>query len=225
MTDPKKLAIFDLDYTLTQRGTWGRFTWQLVRRRPWVWLPLLFAAGSAQRRYKQGKLERVEVKKTMMRYSMKGRSKTELLKAAAKFAQEEVPNKLRPGGLRQLRAHQDNGDKVIIISAAVDILVEEIARLLGVDDYLATNMDWDDDQIVKMGFASPNCYGEEKVRRFNAYLENFPQYADWPRIMYSDSHSDIYIMKICDEAVAVHPSVKLKTLAKEYGYPVANWDN
>lgn len=225
MTKPHKIAIFDLDYTLTKRGTWGRFTWQLVKSRPHLWIPLLVSALLTQRRYKKGLIERVEVKKAMMRYSMKGRSKTALEMAAKKFAAAEVPNKLRPGGLRKLKEYQAAGCKVIIISAAIDILVKEIAILLNVEDFLATDMDWTDDGKVKIGFASPNCYGQEKVHRFNAYLKERPELQNLPRIMYSDSHSDIYLMKLCDEAVAVHPSAKLKKLASEYGYPVGNWDN
>lgn len=220
----RKLAIFDLDYTLTKRGTWGRFSWQLIRNRPHIWLPFLASALSAQRRYKAGKLPRAEVKKAMMRWSMKGKSKEELVKAAQKFADAEVPKKLRPGGIKTLKQHQAIGDGVIIISAAVDILVKEIAERLSVNYYLATDMAWDKDGIVKMEFASPNCYGKEKPVRFGAFLQQYPDYQSLPKIMYSDSHSDIYLMRKCEEAVAVHPSQKLKILASEYGFPVANWE-
>jgi len=39
--DLKTFAIFDLDYTLTKRGTWGRFVWKSVKSRPYLWGPLL----------------------------------------------------------------------------------------------------------------------------------------------------------------------------------------
>ena len=223
MANSRKLAVFDLDYTLTQRGTWGRFTWQLVKFRPHVWLPLLVSAGLAQYRYKKGKLPRVRVKMAMMTWSMKGKSKAQLLRAAEKFAHHEVPHKLRPGGLRVLREHQREGDAVIIVSAAVDILVEAIARKLDIEHFLATDMDWDDNDIVKMSFASPNCYGEEKCVRFDAFMERYNNLSDLPSIMYSDSHSDIFLMRKCNEAVAVHPSAKLVKLASEYGYPIVDW--
>jgi len=220
----RRLAIFDLDYTLTRKGTWGRFVWLNVRFKPWLWVPLLLAAAWAQWRYKQGYIERVRVKMAMMRWSIKGKTKTQLTKTAIKFADNEVPDRLRPGGLEALRQHQAAGDTVIIVSAAVDILVKEISNQLGIEHYLATDMKWDEHQIVELDFASPNCYGPEKVRRLEQFFEQHPQMSKLPRIMYSDSHSDLDIMLYCDEAVAVHPSKKLEKLAKEHGFPIVNWD-
>ncbi len=224
MHSNKKLAIFDLDYTLTRQGTWGRFSWQLIQFRPHIWIPFLVSALWAQYRYKKGRIPRVDVKRAMMRWSMKGRTKTVLEAAAQKFADTEVPKKLRPGGLETLREYQNNGHPVVIISAAVDILVIAIAKKLGVTHYMGTEMAWDDAGTVLMHFSSPNCYGEEKLVRFDAFLKQNPEFSGLPRIMYSDSHSDIFLMRECEEAVAVHPSKKLKKLATEYGFPIANWN-
>jgi len=94
------LAIFDLDYTLTKRGTWGRFVFQNVKTRPWIWLPLLISAGRHQWLYKQGKIPRIEVKQAMMHWSIVGKSREHMLSLAEEFAQKEVPHKLRPGAIR-----------------------------------------------------------------------------------------------------------------------------
>lgn len=220
----RKLAIFDLDYTLTRRGTWGRFTGQLIRYRPHLWIPFLWSALSTQRRYKKGLVPRVAVKLAMMRWAMKGQSRADLELAARKFADAEVPRKLRPGGLRTLKEHKDNGDEIVIISAAIDVLVKEIAERLDIEHYMGTVMDFDNTGIVKLSFASPNCYGEEKCVRMNTFLAQHPEMKGLPTIMYSDSHSDIFIMQQCDEAVAVHPSEKLKNLVGEFGYPIEYWD-
>jgi len=56
------IAIFDLDYTLTKRGTWGRFVIKNVKFKPWLWLPLTISAGVTQWRYKQGHLPRIRVR-------------------------------------------------------------------------------------------------------------------------------------------------------------------
>ncbi|MDG2361939.1 MAG: hypothetical protein P8L81_06225 [Hellea sp.] len=44
----KNIIIFDLDYTLTKKGTWGRFVLHTVKYKPWIWLPLILSAGFAQ---------------------------------------------------------------------------------------------------------------------------------------------------------------------------------
>jgi len=80
------IAIFDLDYTLTKRGTWGRFVVKTVKFKPWLWLPLAVSAGLTQWRYKQG------------------------------HANNEVKNGLRPGAVKALEAHRAKGDIIIIVS-------------------------------------------------------------------------------------------------------------
>ena len=227
MPSAKTLAIFDLDYTLTKRGTWGRFSWQIIKARPWLYIPFLAAAIRAQMQYKKGKIPRVQVKEAMIKWSMIGKSKAEMLDHAARFADREVPNLLRPGGLRKLREHQQAGDEVIIISAAADIIVEAICERLGVAHYMASNMGWDDQDRLKGEFASPNCYGEEKVIRYQAFLKDHPEIVDETKqtIMYSDSHADIPLMSICDQGVAVHPSDKLRAVANQYKFTIVDWNS
>ena len=227
MTEPvRNLAIFDLDYTLTSRGTWGRFVWQAVKFRPHIWLPLLFAAGWTQYRYKKGKLPRVRVKQAMMRWCMVGKPKTEMLAMADIFAQNEVENGLRPGGIRVLKTHKDAGDNIMIVSAAVDIIVEAIARRLDIQHYLATDMAWDEDERLSPDFASPNCYGSEKVVRLKAYLDQnaYLKHNHTIITMYSDSYSDLDILQFCDIGIAVNPDRRLASMAKTHGFDVVNWE-
>ncbi len=220
------LAIFDLDYTLTRRGTWGRFVLQTVKFRPHLWVPLLISAGWTQYRYKKGKFPRARVKQAMMRWCMVGKPKAEMLAAADKFARNEVENGLRPGGIAALSAHKGTGDNIMIVSAAVDIIVEAIARRLDIKHFLATDMAWDEDGRLSPDFASPNCYGQEKVRRLKAYFGENPSLKQNHTIitMYSDSYSDLDIMQYCDKGIAVNPDRRLAAMAEAHGFDVVNWD-
>lgn len=219
------IAIFDLDYTLTKRGTWGRFVWMNVRNRPHIWLPLLISAGWTQWQYKKGNKPRIDVKRAMMRWAMKSKTKSQLTYLADKFADNEVANGLRPGGVKALKLHKDKGDVIVIVSAAVDILVEPIARRLNIPYFLATDMAWDNRGQLSMQFASPNCYGPEKVQRFKSLLaQNSELQGREVAVMYSDSHSDIPLMQLARRGVCVHPSHKLRQRAPELGYEVVNWD-
>jgi len=222
-----KLAIFDLDYTLTKSGTWGRFVWQVIKGRPWLWLPFLTAAVRAQMRYKKGLIPRVQVKETMIKWCMVGKSLEEMLAHAARFAEKDVRTGMRPGAIRALEAHKTAGDEIIIISAAADIIVAEIAKRLDVKYFLASEMGWDNQGRLKIEFASPNCYGEEKCVRYDAFLDAHPELAGkiTETVMYSDSHSDLPLMLKCDEAVAVHPSRKLRELANQYNFTIVDWNS
>ena len=222
MSQPK-LAIFDLDYTLTRKGTWGRFTWQMIKKRIYFLPFLLISAGLAQAIYKLKLIKRVRVKQVMMFWCMWGRSKAVMIAEAKAFAEAEVPDKLRPVGMEVLKDHQSNGDDVIIVSAAVDIIVKAISDRLGVKHFLATDMSWTADQKLRLSFASANCYGSEKVSRFESFLSQHPEFEGMDMIMYSDSHSDLPLMQYCNESVAVNPNKKLRHIAENSNIPVVDW--
>ena len=123
-----------------------------------------------------------------------------------------------------LKAHEQVGDTIIIASAAVDVVVAPIAKRLGIQHFVATDMDWEDGRLMPE-FASENCYGEEKLRRLEAYLAENPSLKqNHTKItMYSDSHSDLDVLLWADVGVAVDPSKRLKMLAKQHELQVVNW--
>lgn len=227
MTKPSgNIAIFDLDYTLTKRGTWGRFVWMNVRTRPYLWLPLLVSAGLTQWQYKKGKRPRIDVKMAMMRWTMAGKSKKQLTNLAEKFAQNEVENGLRPGGIKAVKDHHEAGDTIIIVSAAVDIIVDPIARSLNIPYALATDMAWNSENKLSPNFASKNCYGPEKVNRLKALFDENPGLKQNHTIitMYSDSYSDLEILQFCDVGVGVNPDKRLRAQANSLGFRVEDWN-
>ena len=218
------LAVFDLDYTLTKRGTWGRFVVQAVKFKPHIWLPLAIAAGVMQWKYKCGYVERIRVKQAMMRWAFRDWPKERVISLANDFAAKEVKTGLRPGALRALEHHQQNGDTIFIASAAVDVIVSAISVRLGVQHWVATDMAWKDGKLSEE-FASANCYGDEKLRRFKAYLDKNPdvKHNHTNITMYSDSYSDLAIMQAAHVGIAVNPDKRLQALAKEHNFAVVDW--
>jgi len=218
------IAIFDLDYTLTKRGTWGRFVVKTVKFKPWLWLPLAISAGITQWRYKQGRLPRIRVKQAMMRWSMVGKSRSDMETLAESFAENEVNQGLRPGAIEAIEWHRNNGDIIIIVSAAVDLLVEPIARRLNIEHWLATDMKWQDERLAP-DFASKNCYGPEKVVRLKALFADKPELKQNHThiTMYSDSYSDIEILRFSDKGVAINADPKLTKAAQSEGFEVVDW--
>lgn len=219
------LAIFDLDYTLTQRGTWGRFIWGLVKFKPHIWLPMWIHAGWVQWRYKRGARPRADVKIAMMRWAMKGASKEHVLQLGRDFAQEEVRSGLRDGALTAIEKHKSRGDILIIISAAVDIIAKPIGEALSCDFVLATEMAFDNGNLLKFNFMTKNCYGEEKVNRYNDLIEKNPHLQQYNTdvTFYSDSISDLAMFGLANVCVAVHPDKRLLEHASQKGWQIANW--
>jgi HAD superfamily hydrolase (TIGR01490 family) len=216
------IAIFDLDYTLTKRGTWGRFVWTTVKHKPHLWLPLLISTLSFQISYKRGKIARGAVKKNMMRWSMQKLSREKLEKIAQDFAENEVANGLRPGGIAALDYHRNAGHHLIIASAAVDIIVRPISQNLGIQDFVSTELAWDESGRLQEDFASPNCYGEAKLDRVKALLKEKEEQPE--RIyFYSDSRADLPVLDFADIAVVVDPNGKTRMMAEERQMPIQSW--
>ena len=219
---PERLAIFDLDYTLTRKGTWGRFIAKCMKGRGWRWPELAIRAGATQAAYKLGLVPRIAVKTQMMRVCLTGRSRKELEAIAEQFAATEVDHGLRPGARPALDAHREAGDRLVVASAAVDLLVAPIARRLGVEDWVATEIAWESDLLADH-FASPNCYGSQKKDAVLAFYRDLKP-SDTYITMYSDSSSDIDLFMLADAPCAVNPSGKLRRLAEREGWPILDWN-
>jgi len=224
MSSSGNIAIFDLDYTITKKGTWGRFVVSTIKTRPHLWLPVLFAMGKSQWLYKRGKAPRCGVKKAMMSLSVVGWPKEKVELFADNFASKEVKHGLRPGAVAALEKHKKAGDVIIVASAAVDAVVAPICEKLEIAHYVATTMAWDNG-CLDSEFASENCYGPEKLVRMKAYLAENPHLKqNHTKItMYSDSHSDLDVLLWADVGIAVNPSKRLEKLACQHGLKVVNW--
>ena len=218
------IAIFDLDYTLTKRGTWGRFVIKNVKYKPWLWLPLIVSVSVTQWRYKRGKLPRLRVKQAMMRWSMAGQSQDYMQKLAEEFATAEVSTGLRPGAIQAIDYHKTQGDTLIIASAAVDLIVAPIAKKLNIPLWVATEMNWENAKLTT-NFRSPNCYGPEKLTRVKQLLATNPELKQNHTIitMYSDSYSDLDILRFSDKGVVVNADKKLKEAAQGENFDIVEW--
>lgn len=221
-TDKPVIAIFDLDYTLTKRGTWGRFVWRTVRYKPHLWGPLLISTLSFQWQYKRGKIPRGAVKKTMMRWSLLRRNRANLTSIADDFARSEVSHGLRPGGMNALKYHREQGHRIVLASAAVDLIVEPIAKYLDISDYVSTELGWDEQGRLKDKFKSPNCYGKAKLDRVKRHLQDIAPNGAYT-YFYSDSKADLPVLEYVDTPIVVDPSQKFEKLAKTRGFEIQYW--
>ena len=154
---------------------------------------------------------------------MVGRSREELSGLAESFAEDEVTDGLRARSHEVLQSHRANGVRLMIASAAVDLLVAPIARRLDIEDWVATDMAWTPDGRLADHFLSPNCYGAEKLRRVCAFYGGLKR-DDTHVTMYSDSAADVDLLTFAHEGVAVNPSRKLRRRAPDLGLRIEDWN-
>ena len=224
----QRYAVFDLDETITSRGTWGRFVNRALKGEPGKLFAMWARAGVGQLLYKATHVERISVKQSMLRSSLSGKSRVELQAMAEEFADEEIRSGLRPGAVRQIEAHRAAGDRIMIASAGADIIVEAIAKRLDIQTVVSTNLSWTGEganEVCNQHFGSENCYGPGKLVRLRKCLETFDDFQREAShiTMYSDSYSDLPVLQYADEGVCVNGDRKLLKTAGVYGFETVDW--
>lgn len=179
-----RVVVFDLDGTLTRTDTSLPFL-RAVAGAPAValalaelvaWLPLdLPRALQHERPTAQHPLGgvggRIEgrLHERLCRRLLQGRARAELAGIARHFAEHQVVAQLRPEAAAALRAHQQAGDRLWIVSASLDLYLTPLVTMLGVEGTLGTALHFERD-VATGAFAGAPCWGREKVRRLRAVL-------------------------------------------------------
>ncbi|MEL7480749.1 MAG: HAD-IB family hydrolase [Pseudomonadota bacterium] len=214
-------AIFDLDKTITQRGTWSRFVRFAVNddARFWRGLP---AVGATALAYKLKLTTRGAVKEKAIDVFLAGQHKDALGEQADAFVAREIETGLRPGALTVIDAHKRSGDRLIIASAAVDLIVSRMANALGFDEIICTRLSWDGAGRLASKLNGENCYGAEKLRRVSELAGDHG--FDTPTMFYSDHVTDLPCLLWADRGVAVNPHPPLRKAAIAHQLEIADWD-
>lgn len=208
-------AIFDLDRTITRAPTWTRFLIFVNWKRPLFWLYLLriMAHGAV---YKLGFATRDAVKVTSLK-TLSHLSQDEAKAAAAAFIAKEVRMGLWPGAVEAINWHAARGDRLIIATASVDLVADELASALGFHEVIATRLDWTGAGAPHLSGA--NCYGEEKMRRIQAQGFQHSSFA------YSDHVSDLPMLLNSDRPIAVNPSSGLRKAARKHNMTIVDFNS
>lgn len=126
--------------------------------------------------------------------------------------------KIRPEARRLLDLHRHAGRATYIVSAAPVELVEPLAHSLGMTAGIGTRSEIVDG-VYTGRLAGPFCYGEGKVTAME-------EIARWDGLdlsqcyAYSDSASDLPMLRSVGHPVAVNPDGKLERHARADGWPI-----
>ena len=191
--DPRRLAIFDLDGTLTRRDTF---------------LPFLLSFGLRYRRYLAIATLPIPVALYVLRLMSDSAAKQRLLVSflsgqpmeridehAEWFCRKWVSRRLNPPVVDALRKHQHNGDRVILLSASPSVYVPAIARSLGVDEVICTQVKTSNGHCEGR-LSGPNCKGAAKLQLLRDYVASATAVAG--SSAYGDSRHDFPVLRWVD---------------------------
>jgi HAD superfamily hydrolase (TIGR01490 family) len=131
--------------------------------------------------------------------------------------------RIYPQMLAEVHFHQDEGRPTFIVSAAGDELVQLLARILYMDGGIGTAYEVGEDGLFTGELGGPFMYGEGKVeamRRFASEHE-IDLAESWA---YSDSVSDLPMLRAVGNPVVVNPDAELARIASERGWRVMRFE-
>jgi len=214
------LAIFDLDETLIH-GDCASLWSEQMGRLGWV------DSESFMRRndelmaaYGRGEL----AMETFMAFSlepMAGRTPEEVRYLVEPWVEDVIEPIIFSEATRTIARHRAEGDRILIISASGTHLVGPIADRLGVDDYLAIELD------VAHGTYTGQTLGvltyrAGKVTRLREWLHDQGESLDGASF-YSDSRNDLPLLLEVEHPHVVNPDPVLREHAESAGWPIHHW--
>ena len=214
------IAIFDLDRTLTKRRCFTPFILYVAIRKPRRFLSFHRIIGAALFNI-VGLYRRDDIKLLMWREVLGGLPREEAEVLGDTFARFWIQKELRRQTKEHIKKHQEAGDRLILATAAMDIIADPIGRALGFDDIISTRTHWTAEDHISGNFDGRNCYGEEKLRRVKITLGDL---TPSKTLAYSDHITDLPILLWVEHGIAVNPHRPLRDAAGRHGLRIEDWD-
>lgn len=220
-----KLAIYDMDRTITVRGTYTPFLFHMLfARAPWrlIFLPLLPFGFIG---YGLKLISRKGLKTYNQRLLLGSKpSLAKLEPHIESYADKVMQANSYAKAIVQVEADRAEGRKLVLATASYELYVNAIATRLGFDDVIATKLKIDEQGQVLPEIIGENCYDEAKLDRIKTFLDEQGLAREAIHIRaYSDHVSDAPMLEFADEAVATTPSAPLRQLAQKRGWKILDW--
>ena len=213
-----RIALFDLDGTITRHDTLWPYVTGLLSRRPWQFVRLL-GALPASLAFLLRLSDHGRLKARFMNAALGGRTRSEL----DAWTHEFTPRLLANGTFARARAlieeHRRAGDRLILLSASPDLYAPVIGRALGFDEVISTGVRWNGNRFDG-ALTTPNRRGEEKAHVVRALRERIPGVAI---VAYANGGEDLAHLALVEQPLLVNARPSARQRAASLGIPAADW--
>lgn len=220
-----RIALYDMDRTITVKGTYTPFLLHVARAMaPWrlVLAPFVIIAMLAYVLKLISRSRLKEINQTLMIGGNVERAK--LMPHIESYADKVLRTNVRQGALEQIAADRAAGYTLVMATASYRLYVESIASRLGFDAVIATDHLTQDLRYVRAKIAGENCYDTGKLRMIEAWMAGQGiARVDAHVRAYSDHVSDAPMLEYADEGFAANPHKPLAQLAQVRGWPRLDW--
>ena len=213
----RRMAVFDLDGTLSWDDTLRAYLVYALKRRPGrlvrLWDTPWLAVRFALRR------DRGELKSALLQRVVGGLSRVTIAGLTRGFLGTYWELLMRADALSALRRHRADGDYVVLMSASTDCYVSSIGERLEVNEVICTTLRWEADTLHG-GLTSPNCHGSEKTRHLHRLRREHPGVHI---TAYGNAVSDIEHLVAADVGLLTNGSTSAQRQALARGLRCLEW--
>lgn len=215
-----RAAFFRVEGLLSARTSWAAATWMSVqaqRLRSRMFAPLGVALAAP---FAAGPL-RDEVLATRLAFmGLRGMSEDRLVELGREYAETFLIGRVPPVCVELLREARRRGERVVLVSDNLDVVVAPLARTLGVEDLLSNRLELGQGRVTGR-LAEPvitSTLASEWVRRWSSEraisLEASAAYAT--------SEADALFLRVAGKPCAVRPDRALRRMARDLDWPVVD---
>jgi fatty acyl-CoA reductase len=220
--DPsRQLAAFDLENTLIASNVVASYSWIATRRLPredrvrFVLKTLIEAPGLLA----LDKRDRSDfLRHFYRRYDHAPIAQMEA--DAAELFSDVILTKSFPAAIRRVREHRALGHRTVLITGALDFLVQPLAPLF--DDIIAAELGRRGDGTYDGMMTSVPPTGETRAYALESYA-NAHGISLAESVAYADSSSDLPMLEAVGFPVAVNPETRLASIARKRGWLIEDF--
>lgn len=153
---------------------------------------------------------------------LRGQPERKVARMAPQILAGVLP-RIYPEMLAEAHRHQDEGRATFIVSAAGNEIVAMLAEVLGMDGGVGTRYEVDGAGLLTGRLDGPLVYREGKVEAMQRLAEDhgLDLATSWA---YSDSESDLPMLRAVGNPVVVNPDRELTSIANAEGWRVIRFE-
>lgn len=197
-----KLAIFDVDYTITRKETLIELYKYVISKdiKNIRFLPRAMYGGIM---YKLGVYDEKKVKESFLKFIDKIDEK-ELSILVKDYYRDVLEKILYQDAINMMKKLKGQGYKIYLISASPEFYLNELYAIKEVDVIIGTRFSIESGKFLRK-MEGANCKGEEKVKRLKEFLKKKNVEVDYKNsYMFSDSLSDKPLLDLVGNAYLIN---------------------
>lgn len=215
-----RAALFDMDRTLLSTTTAMLYTRYRRDRGEIGWRSVLQVSFWLAQ-YTLGMIDANKVARAALR-DFRGREERVLLAESEDWFKTYVLSHVRERARAVVERHRGQGHHLAIVTSATPYAAGPLARELGIDHVVATELELDERGRLTGEPRGELCYGAGKIRRSES-LGTQLGFGLEDAVFYSDSITDLPLLERVGTAVCVCPDARLRRVARRRGWRVEDW--